>query len=174
MKALKWLDNNLETVLLILLSVIMVVVIFIQVFMRYVMQNSLSWSEELARYCFIWLIYIGISYGVKKQRHISVDAILLLFKERGKIIFGIIANLLFLAFAIFVVVKGYEISSQLLQWGQKSPANKIPMGIVYLAAPVGMALTSLRLIQNLYFQLMALVGKGDYKVKTELDHINEE
>lgn len=174
MKALKWLDENFEAFFLVVLSSIMVVVIFIQVFMRYVMQSSLSWSEELARYCFIWLIYIGISYGVKKQRHISVDAILLLFKERGKIIFSIIANLLFLVFAIFVVIYGYDISSKLLAWGQKSPANQIPMGLVYLAAPLGMAITAIRIIQNLFAQVMALLGKGSYTVKTELDHINEE
>lgn len=174
MRALKWLDENFESIFLIILSAIMVVVIFVQVFMRYVMQNSLSWTEELARYCFIWLIYIGISYGVKKQRHISVDAILLLFKERGKIIFSIIANLLFLTFAIFVVIYGYDISSKLLAWGQKSPANQIPMGIVYLAAPVGMGLTAIRIIQNLIAQVLTLLGKANYTVKTELDHISEE
>src|SRR5690554_3476573 len=114
MKALKWLDDNFEVIFLVVLSAIMVVVIFLQVFMRYVMQNSLSWSEELARYCFIWLVYIGISYGVKRQRHISVDAALLLFKNKGKIIMSVIANVLFLVFAIVVVVYGYDISKQIL------------------------------------------------------------
>lgn len=173
-KALKWLDENLEVVFLVILSAIMVVVIFLQVFMRYVMQNSLSWSEELARFCFIWLVYLGISYGVKRQRHISVDVVLHIFKEKGKIILSIVANILFLAFAIVIVIYGYDISAQLLSWGQQSPALHIPMGLVYLAAPVGMALTSIRLIQNLVSQFRTLFGEGDYVVKTELDHIVEE
>ncbi|MCM3760315.1 TRAP transporter small permease [Alkalihalobacillus oceani] len=174
MKALHWLDENAEKVLLVLLSSVMVIVIFVQVFMRYVMQNSLPWSEELARYCFIWAVYIGISYGVKKQRHIKVDVLLLLFKDKGKIVFNIISNLLFLAFAIFVVIYGYRISEQLLAFGQKSPANQIPMGLVYLAAPFGMALTSIRIIQNLIAQFKALMGKGSFDPKTEFEKLKEE
>ncbi|NEU30837.1 TRAP transporter small permease [bacterium LRH843] len=174
MKVLKWLDDNFEVVFLVVLSSIMVAVIFLQVFMRYVMHNSLAWSEELARYCFIWLIYFGISYGVKKQRHISVDAALLLFKDKGKLIMTMISNLLFLAFAIFVIVYGFDMSQKLLAWGQKSPANHIPMGLVYLAAPVGMTLTAIRLIQNLIAQIKTLQGKGNFKVMNELDHINED
>lgn len=174
MKALKWVDDNVEVVLLVILSSTMVILIFAQVFMRYVMQNSLSWSEELARYCFIWIVYVGISYGVKKQRHIKVDVLLLLFKDKGKLIFNIVSNLLFLTFAIFVVIYGWDISAKLLAWGQKSPANQIPVGLIYLAAPVGMALTSIRLIQNLIVQIKTLLGKGNFVVKTELERLKED
>ncbi|WP_088105887.1 TRAP transporter small permease [Halalkalibacter urbisdiaboli] len=174
MTVLKWLDEHIEEVFLVMFSAVMVVVIFLQVFMRYVMGNSLSWSEELARYCFIWLVYIGISYGVKKQRHIKVDALLLLFKEKGKLVFNMIANLLFLSFAMFIVIYGYDMAERLLQFGQTSPALRIPMGFVYLAAPVGMALTSIRLIQNLLNQVKTLLGKGNFEVKTEFDRLVDE
>ena len=42
--------------------------------MRYVVGASLSWSEELARYVFIWLVYIGISYAVQMKAHVKVEA----------------------------------------------------------------------------------------------------
>lgn len=157
MKILKWLDQHIEELLLILFSTIMVVVIFLQVVMRQ-FGNSLSWSEELARYSFIWLVYIGISYGVKKDRHIKVDIALLLFKEKGKIILTIIANLLFIVFAIFVIYYGFIIANQILDFGQKSPANQIPMGLVYMATPIGMGLTLIRIIQNLIKYIKALRG----------------
>lgn len=149
LKSLKWLDENLEKYILFLLSAVMVSVVFVQVFMRYVMSNSLSWSEELARYCFIWLIYIGISYAVKHHRHIKVDAALLLFKDKTKIYFSLISNLLFLIFCVYVAIYGYSIASQLLAFGQTTPALQIPTGIVYLAPPVGMGLAGIRLIQNI-------------------------
>ncbi|MGM0874569.1 MAG: TRAP transporter small permease [Bacillota bacterium] len=148
-KSLKWLDRNFEKYILFSLSFVMVVVIFLQVFMRYVMTNSLSWSEELARYCFIWLIYIGISYAVKYHRHIKVDAALLLFKDKTKIYFSILSNLLFLIFCVYVVIYGYGIASQLLSFGQTTPALHIPTGVVYLAPPVGMGLAAIRLLQNI-------------------------
>lgn len=155
MKILHWLDQHIEEVLLVLFSVIMVAVIFMQVVMRQ-FNSSLSWTEELARYSFIWLVYIGISYGVKKDRHIKVDVLLLALKNKGKIILTIIANLLFIAFAIFVIRYGYDIAMQLLSFGQKSPANQIPMGLIYLATPIGMGLTLIRLIQNLVKHIKAL------------------
>lgn len=155
MKILHWLDRHIEEVFLVLFSAVMVAVIFLQVVMRQ-FDSSLSWSEELARYSFIWLVYIGISYGVKKDRHIKVDVLLLVLKNKGKIILTIIANLLFIVFAVFVIRYGTDIAMQLLSFGQKSPANQIPMGLIYLAAPVGMGLTLIRLLQNLIKHIKAL------------------
>lgn len=172
MNVIKWIDRHIEEVLLVIFSSVMVSVIFVQVIMR-MTGNSLSWSEELGRYCFIWLVYIGISYGVKKQRHIKVDVMLLLLKDKGKIILTIIANLLFLVFAILVVIHGNEIAMKLLKFGQTSPALQIPMGLVYMATPVGMGLTSIRIIQNIVKQVKTLMGKEDYDVKTQEEKIQE-
>ena len=158
MKVIHWLDDNTEKVLLVLFSVIMVSVIFLQVVMRQ-FGSSLSWSEELARYCFIWMIYIGISYGVKEQKHVRIDAFLLLLNQKGQMILNFIVNLLFMAFAIFVIIYGTEIASQLLQFGQRSAAIQIPMGYVYMATPIGMGLTLIRLIQNQVSIVRSLMHK---------------
>ena len=50
-------NKNLEAVPLIAITVVMTLLIFVQVIMRYVLQSSLSWSEELARYLFVWMAY---------------------------------------------------------------------------------------------------------------------
>lgn len=169
MKLLTWLDQHLEEYLLIVLMGIMLTAISLQVFMRYVMENSLMWSEEVARYTFIWLVYIAISYGVKQQRHISVDALQLVLKQRGKHVLAIIANGFFLLFALLMLVYGTKNAVALLTYGQSTPATQIPMGLVYLAAPVGMGLTAIRLIQ----QLIYLFQHPD-KVETSLEaSINE-
>lgn len=147
MKIIRWLDEHIEKVFLVFFSVIMVTVIFLQVIMRQ-LDHSLSWSEELARYCFIWLIYIGISLGVKEQKHVKIDAVLVFLNKKGQTVLQFIANLFFMAFAVYVLIFGYELANQLLQFGQKSPALQIPMGFVYMATPVGMGLTLIRLVQN--------------------------
>jgi TRAP-type C4-dicarboxylate transport system permease small subunit len=172
MIVLRWLDKHIEEVFLVLFSSIMVFVIFLQVVMRQ-LDNSLSWTEEMARYSFIWLVYIGISYGVKKQRHIKVDVMLLLLKDKGKLMLSMFANVLFLVFCFFVIRYGYDIATQLLQFGQKSPANKIPMGLIYMATPIGMGLTSIRIIQNIVNQVKAFLGKGEAEVKTERERLVE-
>ncbi|MGJ9383789.1 TRAP transporter small permease [Salipaludibacillus sp. CF4.18] len=173
MKIIKWLDDHFEEYLLIILSATMVFVIALQVFMRFIIGSSLIWSEELARYCFIWLVYIGISYGVKKQRHIKVDIVLLALKDRGKIILGILANIIFFVFAIFIIINGYVLSSELLSWGQTSPALDFPMGVVYLATPVGMSLTAIRIIQQIIKQIRTLLGHDNFEMKPEHEHYTE-
>lgn len=173
MKIVRWLDAHLEEVLLVLFSSTMVAVIFLQVVMRQ-FGNSLSWSEELARYAFIWMTYMGISYGVKKHRHVKVDAIMVILPDKGKVVLNIISNLFFAAFAIFIIKYGFDIANQLLAFGQKSAANQIPMGLVYMATPIGMSLTLIRVAQNLYKLVLTLMGKAEYRETSEAEQILEE
>lgn len=149
MKVLKYLDEHLEPIICVTLLAAMSILIVVQVFFRYVLQNSLSWSEELARYMFIWLIYIGISYGVKMRKHICVDAVYAMMPKKIKPFYGIIGDLCFLAFAVLVVYYGINVMMQVTAQGQLSPAAQMPMGVVYSASWVGMVLTSIRLIQNI-------------------------
>ncbi|MCM3584884.1 TRAP transporter small permease [Mesobacillus maritimus] len=153
MKIVKWLDKSFEELALIILSIFTVVVIFLQVFMRYVVGDSLSWSEEIARYAFIWMIYLGVSYGVKKNKHLGVDAFLLLFEKKGQLIIGIIANLCFLVFAVVITYYGIDILSRVTR---ESAAMQISLKWVYAAPVVGMLLTSVRLIQNIVLEAVEL------------------
>lgn len=170
MRIIKWIDDHIEEVLLTIVFSVMVTVIFVQVIAR-MLDNSLSWSEELGRYCFIWLVYLGISYGVKKQRHISVDVLLVILKGRARIILNLLANIIFLVFSLVVVRYGSDIALQLLSFGQKSPALHIPMGLVYMASPIGMGLAAIRLIQNIIRQVKALMGKIDFEKEAELERL---
>ena len=69
--------NRLEENVLILSLVFTVALIFLQVIMRKVFQNSITWSEELARYIFIWQIWLGTSIGFRDGKHISISVCLL-------------------------------------------------------------------------------------------------
>ena len=63
-KLLKILDEHAEDVLAVILMSAATLIIVIQVIMRYLFKNSLSWSEEMARYLFVWMTFISISYGI--------------------------------------------------------------------------------------------------------------
>ena len=165
MKTIKWLDNHLEEYLLIALSTFTVVVIFGQVFMRYVLSNSLTWSEEVARYAFIWMIYIGVSYGVKKGKHLGVDAFSELFQEKGKIVLAILANSCFLVFSAVVIYYGFDIVVRITR---ESAALQLPMGWVYAAPVAGMILTMVRLLQRILHQTKAYRKLDSSKSREEI------
>lgn len=156
MKIVKLIDEYLEMGIGIVLILTISVVLTIQVFMRYVMDASLSWSEELARYLFIWLIYIGISYGAKVMRHIKIDAGLYLFPQNIRKYVVITGDILFLIFSVTVVVYSTKLIQRQIMIGQTSPAMNVPMALVYAAPAVGFFLTAIRQIQTIIYRVKRL------------------
>jgi TRAP-type C4-dicarboxylate transport system permease small subunit len=158
---LHFLDEYLEMGIGVVLILVIAVVLSIQVFMRYVMDASLSWSEELARYLFIWLIYIGISYGAKVMRHIKIDAGLYLFPKAARPFVVIIGDLVFLAFCGVVIWYSYQLVLRQIMIEQHSPAMNIPMWMVYAAPMVGFALTAVREVQTIAWRVRHLHDGAD-------------
>ena len=75
MKKIVRIYDAFEEKFLMLQLAIAVTVIFIQVVMRYIFNSSLSWSEELARYLYIWQGWLGISFVERKKAHIAIDTL---------------------------------------------------------------------------------------------------
>lgn len=122
----------------------MTLVITMQVFNRYVLQNSLDWSEELGRYLFIWSVYVGCSYATFKDRHLEVTVIRNFVRPRIKHIIMGLSYLLTLAFCVVCIVYGSQMLAFLAKTGQKTPALEIKMYYVFASIPVGFALMAFR------------------------------
>ena len=167
MNFLRLLNENIEKWLVTIFLSIMSVVVFVQVIMRYAFGSSLSWSEELARYLAIWLIYIGVSYAAKECRHVSVTLIELFTSRRTSIYINVIANIIFFLFALVLVYYGTTLLMRTARMGQISPALALPMWVVYASAPVGFALTAFRLLQRLYASIKMLQGPLPEKDPTQ-------
>ena len=144
---LKKIWDNLEEFIIVPLIFAMSIIIFIQVIMRYVFQNSLTWSEELARYLFVWLVYFSVSFTARRQKHIRIDAAINLYPKKLRPYIDILSEIIVLAFSIFIAVTGVTVFQKIAWSGQMSPAIGIPMQIVYAAPMVGMALTEIRQVQ---------------------------
>lgn len=160
MNFLKWLDEEFELAICSILMVVMTVLIFVQVIMRYVFGSSLVWSEEMARYVFIWLIYLGISYGARVMKHIKIEAALGLFPKKLRPFVIILGDILFLVFSAVIVYLAYGIVMQQVNLNQKSPAMQIPMWFMYSAPMVGFAFTAIRQLQVIIMKIKDLKKGG--------------
>lgn len=123
-----------------------VILTFIQVIMRFVFNNSLSWSEELNRYIFIWQIWLGASIGFKDNKHIKVDFLVDTLKGNAKKTVEIFADILLLSFCIGLTYYGYVLVLGLVARNSLSVALKIPMALVYAALPFSSLIICFRLI----------------------------
>ncbi|WP_373236374.1 TRAP transporter small permease [Cohaesibacter celericrescens] len=153
MTFLRFLDKYFEISISVFLLLFMTALIAMQVFMRYVMGESLSWSEELARYVFIWLIYLMISYSAREMKHIKIDAALSLFPQSWQRWVILLGDVLFLAFALFIVQTTYSLVLKQMMLDQRSTALAIPMWMIYAAPGVGFGLTAIRQVQTIIWRL---------------------
>lgn len=131
------------------LLISMVIILFIQVCSRFVLSSSLSWSEELSRYLFIWLIYLCLGSVVLRQEHIVIDVLVARLSPSARRLVETATLLLALALTILVLWVSADIALIFLELGQTSAALGIPMWWVYAALPVGMVLAAMRTVQAL-------------------------
>ncbi|GIN19563.1 MAG TPA: TRAP transporter small permease [Bacillus bacterium] len=148
MKLNKILNEKLEEWILVASMIVLVILVVGQVFARYVLNFSIGWSEELARYLLIWIAWIAASYAVTKNAHIRVEIIKDRFSARIKQIIELIVLIIWFGFAAFLAFEGTNFVLQVQTTNQVSPSLGADMWIVYLAVPVGGVLMGIRLIQQ--------------------------
>lgn len=89
-KVFMLLDKHLEEILLVFGTMVMILLIFYQVVMRRCFNSSIAWSEELARYIFIWQVWLAVPYTVTKGRHIRLEVLLDVVKPKGRFVLDMI------------------------------------------------------------------------------------
>ncbi len=114
------------------------ILIFVQVICRYVLQNSLSWSEELTRYMMVWIVFLAVGFVLSKGGHANIDMLLNRFSPGARRVVEKGSLLLIIVFSGIVIRYGFV----LMRFGRKqvSSALELPMHYVYLAIPIGGAL----------------------------------
>ncbi len=140
--------DHFEEVFLLPAFTISTALIFIQVVLRYVFHHSLSWSEELVRYLYIWETWVGVSYAAHRNSHLRITMLRDRLPAGGKKFLELIVTIIWIAFAVFVFYMGCRAIGTITKFGQKSSALRIPMQYCYLSIPVGMFFMTVRLIEN--------------------------
>ena len=129
--------DKIEEWILVILMAGVSIVVFIQIASR-TAGNSLSWSEELARYLTIWVTFIGASYGFRFGTHIGVDAFKQWLPFRAERVVDLISSLIVAVLCVLMMKFSIDIIVNVhLKFHQVSPAMRMPIWIAYLALPVG-------------------------------------
>lgn len=147
--SIRKLIDNLEEYFVVATMALMTLLVFVQVIMRYVFSSSLSWSEELARFIFLWVSWVGASYAVKERTHFRVEMFANLFRNSQRKYFELLILSIWFAFALIMAYLGTELVLFLMETGQTSAAMEVPMSWVYASVPTGCALMSLRLVMEI-------------------------
>ena len=129
---------------------LIVVIALIQVFNRFALNSSLSWSEEAQIFGHIWIVFLGIPIALQRGSHLYIETFCDMLPPRARYVFDLAVELLWAAFGLSLVVLGWMVAR--IAHMQDSPGLEVPMSWPYAGMVVGGAyllLVSLRRIAGL-------------------------
>jgi len=143
---MRWL-GHLEEGLVALLMAAMTLLTFVQVVARYVFNYSFVWALELNGVMFAWLIFIGMSYGVRVGAHIGIDAVVKQLGLRAARVVGMGAAALCIVYAVIVMIGGWRYVSKMHEVGILMQDLPVPQWLPRIVLPLGFALLAFRFLQ---------------------------
>lgn len=148
-RLMDWIDLVIKK-LIIGLFTFMTIITIIQVFCRYILGFSITWSGEVARYSLVWIAFAGGSLAYKENELIGVRFVLEKLPLQLRKIAIIINKLFIILFLVVVIIYGYLLVLNIM--GQTSPAANIPMIAVYGIIPVGSILMLIHVILSFFYK----------------------
>ena len=120
--------------LLVAAVAILIIPVSLQIFSRYTaLIPSYIWTEEMARFLFVWMIMIGAMVGIRESTHFDVDVWPRL-GARGTALLKIVSSLFILAFALVFVWWGWEFTR--FAWTRTSELADLPLWLIHMAWPL--------------------------------------
>lgn len=130
---------------------VMVALAAAAVFFRFVVNSSLAFPEEVVRYLFVWMVFLGSAIAFRRNLHAAVEMVVNWMPQRLRQAVLTLANLLCVAFFVVLIFYGMRIVA--LVYPQESPALEISMSYVYAAVPVGAVFMLLYALEALLFNV---------------------
>ena len=119
--------------------------VFYQFFTRYALNDSAAWTEEIARYLLICIVFFGIAASVRRTRHIHIDFLFRLMPPLAGRVLSTVIDITRIAF--FAIATGLTIQMMSRMSHQQMTIIDLPMNIVYGVCALGFGAATLRSVQ---------------------------
>lgn len=155
-RIVRLLDENAERWALLVFYVMLVGTMAVEVIRRELFAYSSIWGEEIVRYSFIYLAWIGAAAAVKERGHIRIDVLTHYLGRRTKAALYIFGDLVMFAVALVALFYSFETVMVSAKFGSVSHGLRVSMVWFLSAVPLGFALMVLRLVQSFLRDLRSL------------------
>lgn len=160
-KLLALVFDHLEDAVTVFFFFIMCIFVFLQLFFRYFLNNPLLFTEELSRFSYVWITFIGLSLATKRKEHINIGLFTERLPDRPRCILRIFVDLITLGILIYLFVWGVIFTNFFKVI--LAPALEFSMIFVAISLPIGFALAAIRTACILYDDIMSLKElKGEH------------
>ncbi|MEP3276855.1 MAG: TRAP transporter small permease [Stappiaceae bacterium] len=148
MEILRRIDRDAERWLLLVFYVMLVATMAIEVIRRELFSFSSIWGEEIVRYSFIYLAWIGAAAAVKERAHIRIDVLIHYLGPRPKALIYILGDLVMFIVALVALYWSFETVYVSAKFGSVTDGLRISKVWFLMAVPLGFALMIWRLLQS--------------------------
>lgn len=153
--------------LIVLCMVAMIVLVFGNVVLRYAFNSGISVSEELSRWFFVWMIFLGALVALKDRAHLGMDSLVKRLPPAGKRICLVIGHLLMLYICWLVFSGSWQQAA--INLNVVAPASGLSMAVFYGAGLVFGASAALILLYELYLALFGKLGDDEWVMVKDND-----
>jgi len=135
---------------------IMIILLLLQVFSRYVVRRSISWTEEVALIFFVLSVYFGAAAAIRRNQHLRLELLLSKVGPKAKEVLLIVGNACFIFFNSVILTGLYAITKRLRTNDTRSAITDFPRWIIYAVILFLFALTIIRLLQDSYEKIKTI------------------
>ncbi|MGB1046771.1 MAG: TRAP transporter small permease [Litorivicinaceae bacterium] len=146
-------DQNIEAWALLVFYTMLVITMAIEVLRREIFAYSSIWGEEIVRYSFIYLAWIGASAAVRERAHIRIDVLFNFCPTKVKAALYIFGDLIMLSVAVIALIWSMDSVLTAVKFGSVTHGLRVPFALFLFAVPVGFSLMTYRLIQSIRFDI---------------------
>lgn len=165
--------DNLESYICRTLLAIFVTLLFAQIVSREIFSHSLSWTEELSVYMFVWFVFFGASYAARLSAHNRVTFHFKWFPPKMAVGMEALADLIWIIFNCYFVYLAYDFVFNRMNLFWKSQTLGVPMKYIYMILPIAFSLMTIRIIQVNYYKLVKGIDVRDPEA-LEVEKLMEE
>lgn len=110
MKILSFIIRNIEEIIAGAMFVVMTLITFANVISRYLFHVSFAWPEELSRYCFMWITFLGAALCTKNDQHIVINFLVMKTSGRTRTIFIFVEHIAVIALMLILFYYGWKLA----------------------------------------------------------------
>ena len=144
-----FLDKRFEEIFAAIFLSVLVSTLTFMIAARYILHIPAHWAEEISRFAFVWLIYVGAVIAIKRGGHFRVTAQFNLLPEKLQKYKLLLGDAIWLSYNILLIKYGWDLVSA---YSELTPALRLPMKYAYSIIPFSFFIFSIRLIQFNYKQ----------------------
>lgn len=140
--------SRLLNVFLGVLVAVISILIFLNVGLRYVFNSGLVWAEELTRFLFVWLVFVGAIMALQENNHLGFTSVIKAMPEVVKKIFFVSSNIMMLLVLVMLLIGTFQIIP--IGMMNLGAATGVPMAVMYaVVAPMSVGMTAI-IAGNIY------------------------